>query len=51
MAPISKLFASTSVPIWLVPAKYVCYSSTVTLNSKIIKQTIDNLFQFDLDKS
>jgi len=51
MAPLSKLFASPGVPIWLGPANYACYSSTITLASKIIKQTIDNLFQFDLDKS
>jgi len=50
MAPLSKLFASPGVPIWLGPANYACYSSTKTLTSKIIKQT-DNLFQFDLDKS
>jgi len=51
MAPISKLFASPSVPICLGPANYACYSSTITLTSKIIKQTIDNLLLFDLDKS
>jgi len=51
MAPLSKLFASPGVSIWLGPANYACYSSTTTLTSKIIKQTIDNLFQFDLDKS
>jgi len=50
MVPFSKLFASPGVPIWLGPANYACYSSTITLTSKI-KQTIDNLFQFDLDKS
>ena len=50
-SPLCKLFASSGVPIWLGPASYACYSSTVTLISKIIKQTIDNLFQFDLDKS
>jgi len=51
MAPFSKLFASPGVPIWLGPANYACYSSTIMLNSKINKRTIDNLFQFDLDKS
>jgi len=51
MASLSKLFASPGVLIWLGPANYACYSSTITLASKIIKQTIDNLFQFDLDKS
>jgi len=51
LAPLSKIFASPGVPIWLEPASYACYSSTTTLTSKIIKQTIDNLFQFDLDKS
>ena len=28
-----------------------CYCSTTMLTSKIIKETVDNLFQFDLDKS
>jgi len=51
MVPLSKLFASPAVTIWLGPANYACYSSTITMTSKIIKQTIDNLFQFDLDKS
>jgi len=51
MAPLSKLFASPRVPIWLGSARYACYSSTTTLTSKIIKQTVDNLFRFDLDKS
>jgi len=51
MAPLNKLFASPGVPIWLGPANYASYSSTITLTSKTIKQTIDNLFQFDLDKS
>jgi len=51
IAPISKLFASPGVPIWLGPANYACYSSTIRLTSKIIKQTIDNLLQFDFDKS
>jgi len=51
LAPLSKIFVSPGVPIWLEPASYACYSSTTTLTSKIIKQTIDNLFQFDLDKS
>jgi len=30
---------------------YDCYSSTILLTSKITKQAIDNLFQFDLVKS
>jgi len=51
MAPLSKLFASPGVPMWLGPANYACYSSTITLTSKIIKQTIENFLQFDLDKS
>jgi len=51
MAHLSKLFASPGVPIWLGPANYACYSSTLTLTSKIIKQNVDNLFQFDLVKS
>jgi len=51
MAPISKLLASPGVPVWLGPASYACYSSTITLTSKIIKQTIDHLLQFDLNKS
>jgi len=51
-APLSKLFASLGLLIfWLGPANYACYSSTIMVTSKIIKQTIDNLFQFDLDKS
>jgi len=49
-APRSKFFASPGLPIWLGPANYACYSSTTMLTSKIIKPTIDNLFQFDLDK-
>jgi len=44
MAPLSKLFAFPGVPIWLGPVTYACYSSTITLTSKIIKQTIDNLY-------
>jgi len=51
MAPLSKLLASPGVPIWLGPANNSCYSSTITLTSKIIKQTIDNLFRIDLDIS
>jgi len=51
MAPLSKLFAFPGVPIWLGPANYACYSSTKMLTSKIIKQTIDNLFQFDRNRS
>jgi len=51
MAAVSKLFASPGLPICLGPANYACYSSTITLTSKIIKRTTDNLFQFDLDKS
>jgi len=43
-APISKLFASPDIPIWLGPANYACYSSTIMLTSKIITQTVDNLF-------
>jgi len=51
LGPLSKLFAaSPGVPIWLGPASYACYSSTIMLWSKIIKQTIDYFFQFDLDK-
>jgi len=49
-APLSKPFACPGVPIWLGPANYACYSSTMKVISKI-KQTVDNLFQFDLDKS
>jgi len=49
--PLSEFFASAGVPVWLGPANYACYSSTIMLSSKIIKQTIDNLCQFDLDKS
>jgi len=37
MAPLSKLFTSPGVPIWLGPANYACYSSTITLASKINK--------------
>jgi len=51
MPPVSKLFASTGVPIRLGPATYACYISTITLTSKIIKQIADNLFQIDLDQS
>ena len=51
MAPLSKLLASPGVPIWLGPVNYASYSSTIMLTSKITKQTIDNLFQFDLDIS
>jgi len=29
---------------------YACYCSTTMLTSKIIKETIENLFQFDRDK-
>ena len=50
-APLSQFFASPGVPTWLGPANYACYSSAIMLTSKIIKQTIANLFQFDLDKS
>ena len=49
--PLNKFFASPCVPIWLGPANYVCYSSTIMLSSKIIKQTIDNFLPFDFDKS
>jgi len=29
---------------------YACYCSTTMLTSKITKETIENVFQFDLDK-
>jgi len=50
-APLCKLFASPGVPIWLGPVNYACNSSTMMLISKIIKQTLNSLFQFNLDKS
>jgi len=34
MVPLSKLFASPGVPVWVGPANYACYSSTITLTSK-----------------
>jgi len=30
---------------------YACYCSTTLLSPKIIKETVENLFQFDRDKS
>jgi len=33
-----------------IVTNYACYCSTTVLTSEIMKQTIENLFQFDLDK-
>jgi len=33
-----------------IVTNYACYCSATMLTSKIVKETIANLFQFDLDK-
>jgi len=33
-----------------IVTNYACYCSTTTLTSKIINETIENLFQIDVDK-
>jgi len=32
-----------------IVTNYTCYCSTTTLTSKIIKETIENVIQFDFD--
>jgi len=34
-----------------IVTNYACYFSTTMLTSKKIQETVENLFQFDLDKS
>jgi len=33
-----------------IVTNYACYFSTTMLTSKLMKETIENLFDFDLDK-